>query len=52
MAGVYEVGADGVLADVKGSGGISPVGAPLDTRKRESVYGVSWYNNIVSDMFT
>ena len=52
VAGVYEVGADGVLADVKGSGGISPVGAPLDTRKRESVYGVSWYNNIVSDMFT
>lgn len=52
VAGVYEVNPEGVLADVKGSGGISTVGAPLDTRKREAVYGVSWYNNIVSDMFT
>jgi sulfide dehydrogenase [flavocytochrome c] flavoprotein subunit len=52
VAGVYMVGPDGVIVDVPGSGGISTVGAPLEARKREAVYGVSWYDNIVSDAFT
>jgi sulfide dehydrogenase [flavocytochrome c] flavoprotein subunit len=52
VAGVYEVGPDGVIVDVKGSGGISPADAGLDARRREAVYGVSWYDNIVSDAFT
>jgi sulfide dehydrogenase [flavocytochrome c] flavoprotein subunit len=52
VAGVYQVGPDGNIVDVQGSGGISPVGAPIEARRREAVYGVSWYNNIVSDAFS
>jgi sulfide dehydrogenase [flavocytochrome c] flavoprotein subunit len=51
VAGIYAPGPDGTLVEVQGSGGISPADASLDTRKREAVYGVSWYKNIVADTF-
>jgi sulfide dehydrogenase [flavocytochrome c] flavoprotein subunit len=51
VAGVYGIGPDGNIVDVQGSGGISPADASLETRKREAVYGLSWYDNIVADTF-
>jgi sulfide dehydrogenase [flavocytochrome c] flavoprotein subunit len=52
VAGVYGIGPDGAIVDVQGAGGISPADASLETRKREAVYGISWYDNIVSDTFS
>jgi sulfide dehydrogenase [flavocytochrome c] flavoprotein subunit len=52
VAGVYEVGPEGAIIDVKGAGGISPADSGLDARRREAVYGLSWYDNIVSDAFS
>ncbi len=48
VAGVYEV-VDGKLAEVKGSGGVSPKTADAAFRKREADYGVAWYNAIAQD---
>lgn len=48
VAGVYEV-VDGKLAEVKGSGGVSPKAASAEFRKREADYGVAWYNAIAQD---
>jgi len=52
VAGVYVVGPEGALVEVQGAGGISPADASLEARKREAVYGISWYNNIVADTFS
>jgi len=48
VAGVYEV-VEGKLAEVKGSGGVSPKTADAAFRKREADYGVAWYNAIAQD---
>jgi NADPH-dependent 2,4-dienoyl-CoA reductase/sulfur reductase-like enzyme len=48
VANVYEV-ADGKLAEIKGTGGISPRDASSDFRKLEANYGVGWYNAIAQD---
>jgi NADPH-dependent 2,4-dienoyl-CoA reductase/sulfur reductase-like enzyme len=48
VAGVYEV-ADGKIAAVKGSGGVSPREASDVFRKLEAQYGVGWYNAIAMD---
>lgn len=48
VAGVYEV-ADGKLAEVKGSGGVSPKDAPDTFRKLEAEYGAAWYKAISLD---
>lgn len=50
VAGVYEP-AGGVLADVKGSGGVSPADAPADVRKTEAVYADAWFRTITSEVF-
>ena len=50
VAGVYEP-ASGVLADVKGSGGVSPADAPADVRKTEAVYADAWFRTITSEVF-
>ncbi len=50
VAGVYEP-AGGVLADVKGSGGVSPADAPADARKTEAVYAEAWFRTITSEVF-
>jgi sulfide dehydrogenase [flavocytochrome c] flavoprotein subunit len=51
VAGVYTLGADGSIGEVAGSGGISAADLSLEGRKREAVYGISWYKNITSDTF-
>jgi len=51
VAGVYKLGADGVIASVPGSGGLTPMDAPAWAHKREVEYAESWYKNIVSDSF-
>jgi sulfide dehydrogenase [flavocytochrome c] flavoprotein subunit len=52
VAGVYTIGADGSIGEVAGSGGISAADLSLEGRKREAVYGISWYKNITSDTFS
>ena len=51
VAGVYKVGADGKIAEVPGSGGVTPMDAPEWAHKREVEYAHSWYKNIVHDSF-
>jgi sulfide dehydrogenase [flavocytochrome c] flavoprotein subunit len=51
VAGVYKLGADGKIAEVPGSGGVTPMDATPDAHKREVEYAYSWYDNIVHDGF-
>jgi sulfide dehydrogenase [flavocytochrome c] flavoprotein chain len=51
VAGVYKVGKDGKIAEVPGSGGVTPMDAPEFAHKREVEYAHSWYKNIVHDSF-
>jgi sulfide dehydrogenase [flavocytochrome c] flavoprotein subunit len=51
VAGVYKLGADGKIAEVPGSGGLTPMDAPEWAHKREVEYAHSWYKNIVKDSF-
>jgi len=48
VAGVYHV-VDGVIAEVKGSGGVSPRKATPEFRRLEAQYGTAWYNAISQD---
>jgi sulfide dehydrogenase [flavocytochrome c] flavoprotein subunit len=48
VAGVYRV-IDGKLAEVPGSGGVSPKGAPARVRALEATYAQAWYTNISQD---
>ncbi|MCE8034013.1 cytochrome C [Billgrantia tianxiuensis] len=48
VAGVYRV-RDGVIAEVEGAGGLSPLDAPDTTRALEAEYAVGWYNAICQD---
>jgi sulfide dehydrogenase [flavocytochrome c] flavoprotein subunit len=50
VAAVYTL-ADGKIASVKDSGGISPKEATAWDRHAEAVYARSWYKNITSEMF-
>lgn len=50
IAGVYKPDA-GRLALVKGSGGLSPVGADSFVHEREAVYGESWFRNLTTRLF-
>lgn len=51
VAAVYRFGADGTIAPVEGSGGVSPKDATPEHRKREVAYAHSWFANITADMF-
>ncbi len=51
VAAVYKLGADGKIAEVPGSGGLTPMDAPEWAHKREVEYAHSWYKNIVKDSF-
>ncbi len=42
---------EGVISQIKGVGGLSPLNASAADRKREVAYAHSWYQNITSDMF-
>ena len=52
VAAVYRLGADGVLAGVKGAGGVSPADASADFRAQEAGYTEGWYDNITADTFS
>ena len=50
IAGVYQP-ANGQLIEVAGSGGISPIDAPLSTRALEASLANGWFNTITSETF-
>jgi NADPH-dependent 2,4-dienoyl-CoA reductase/sulfur reductase-like enzyme len=50
VAGVYRP-AGGVLADIPGAGGISPLDAPASVREAEAVYAEDWFETISADAF-
>jgi sulfide dehydrogenase [flavocytochrome c] flavoprotein subunit len=51
IAAVYRLGEDGVLAGVKGAGGLSPKEAPSLQRAQEAGYAQGWYESITADTF-
>jgi NADPH-dependent 2,4-dienoyl-CoA reductase/sulfur reductase-like enzyme len=50
VAGVYQP-AGGILAEVKGSGGVSPLKAATSFRAQEAAFADGWFNTITSEVF-
>ena len=50
VAGVYQP-VNGVLTDVPGSGGVSPLDAPRSFRAQEALFAEGWFNTITSEVF-
>jgi sulfide dehydrogenase [flavocytochrome c] flavoprotein chain len=50
VAGVYRP-KDGVLVDVEGAGGVSPIDAPASARAAEASYADGWFKTITSEVF-
>jgi NADPH-dependent 2,4-dienoyl-CoA reductase/sulfur reductase-like enzyme len=50
VAGVYRP-AGGVLAEVPGAGGVSPLTAPRETRRTEARYAEAWFRTITAETF-
>jgi NADPH-dependent 2,4-dienoyl-CoA reductase/sulfur reductase-like enzyme len=50
VAGVYRP-VNGVLTDVPGSGGVSPLDAPRSFRAQEALFAEGWFNTITSEVF-
>ncbi len=51
VAAVYQYdAADDVIASIKDSGGVSPIDASDEIRKREVAYAHSWFDNVIDDM--
>jgi NADPH-dependent 2,4-dienoyl-CoA reductase/sulfur reductase-like enzyme len=50
VAGVYHP-KNGLLAEVEGSGGVSPADAPRDFRASEAVYAQSWFETTTAEVF-
>lgn len=50
VAGVYSL-QDGKIAEIKGSGGVSPKDANADFRKMEANYTLGWYASITKDVW-
>jgi sulfide dehydrogenase [flavocytochrome c] flavoprotein subunit len=50
IAGVYEP-RGGVLADVKGAGGVSPAKAPRSARELEANFAKAWFQTITGEVF-
>lgn len=50
VAGVYKP-KDGLLADVEGSGGVSPLDAPRENRALEAQFAEGWFNTITGEVF-
>ena len=50
VAGVYRP-VNGVLTDVPGSGGVSPLDAPRSFRAQEALYAAGWFNTITAEVF-
>ncbi len=52
IASVYRLNEEGnMIVPVDGAGGVSPIDASAETRRREVEYAYSWYNNITADIF-
>jgi len=50
VAGVYRP-KDGVLVDVEGAGGVSPIDAPASARAAEASYADGWFKTITAEVF-
>lgn len=51
VAAVYELNKEtNTIVGVKGAGGLSPMDASPEQRKREVSYAHSWFQNLISDM--
>ena len=50
VAGVYRP-ANGVLADIPGAGGTSPLDAPDTQRSQEAAYAEAWFRTITHEVF-
>ncbi len=50
IAGVYRP-VDGVLTEIPGSGGVSPLDAPRSTRAQEAQFADGWFNTITNEVF-
>jgi sulfide dehydrogenase [flavocytochrome c] flavoprotein chain len=50
VAGVYQP-KDGVLTDVQGAGGVSPVDAPKSTREAEVTFANGWFKTITAEVY-
>ncbi|MFD2143655.1 FCSD flavin-binding domain-containing protein [Ancylobacter oerskovii] len=50
IAGVYEP-ANGLLTEVQGAGGTSPLDAPRSVREEEAVYAQAWFKTITQEAF-
>jgi hypothetical protein len=50
VAGVYQP-VNGVLTEIQGSGGVSPIDAPRSTRAEEALFAAGWFNTITSEVF-
>lgn len=50
VAGVY-VPSNGQIAEVPGSGGVSPASAPRAVRAAEAVYADAWFRTITAEVF-
>ncbi|WP_161828489.1 NAD(P)/FAD-dependent oxidoreductase [Steroidobacter agaridevorans] len=50
IAGVYQP-ANGLLTDVPGAGGVSPLDAPKSVRVQESTYAEAWFKTITHSVF-
>jgi sulfide dehydrogenase [flavocytochrome c] flavoprotein subunit len=50
VAGVYQP-ADGLLADIQGAGGVSPIDAPHSQRALEAQFAEGWFKTITSEVF-
>jgi sulfide dehydrogenase [flavocytochrome c] flavoprotein chain len=50
VAGVYSP-SEGLLAEIKGAGGVSPLDAPSASREAEASYAQAWFQTITSEVF-
>lgn len=50
VAGVYNL-QDGKIAEIKGSGGVSPMDADANFRQMEANYALGWYASITHDVW-
>jgi sulfide dehydrogenase [flavocytochrome c] flavoprotein subunit len=50
VAGVYKP-VNGMLADIDGAGGVSPLDATREVRKLEANYAEGWFNTITAEVF-
>lgn len=49
--GAFRPGDSGLIVDIPGTVGTSPLGASAQDRARESRYAESWYSNITAEIF-